>query len=96
VTIERQTSRISDEKLVELFTLGELYMSDFIGEGEKAPPRVPLTLMLDRKSGLLQLKHTAPFEQMYERYWYRSGINKTMTGELKSIAGKATSLIKCA
>jgi hypothetical protein len=30
VTIERQTSRISDERLVELFTLGELYMSDFI------------------------------------------------------------------
>jgi hypothetical protein len=80
---------------VELFTLGELYMSDFIGTGAAAPPRVPLTMMLDRKSGLLQLKHTAPFDQMYEQYWYRSGINKTMTGELKGIARKAQSLIKC-
>jgi hypothetical protein len=96
MTMERQTSRISDGKLVELFTLGSLYMSDFIDEGTAAPPRVPLTLALDRKSGLLQLKHTAPFDRMYEQYWYRSGINKTMTGELQGIARKAASLIRCA
>ncbi len=94
--IERQISRISDGKLVELFTLGNLYMSDFINEGAAPPPRVPLTMALDSKSGLLQLKHTAPFDQMYEEYWYRSGINKTMTGELKNIAQKVPSLIKCA
>ncbi len=94
--IERHTSRISDDKLVELFTLGNLYMSDFIDEGAALPPRVPLTMALDRKSGLLQLKHTAPFEQMYEKYWYRSGINKTMTTELKGIAQKAVSLVRCA
>ena len=95
MVIERQTSRISDEKLVELFTLGNLYMSDFIDGHSKLPPQVPLTMALDRKSGLLQLKHTAPFDQMYEQYWYRSGINKTMTAELKGIAGKAISLVKC-
>jgi hypothetical protein len=96
VTIERQTSRISDEKLVELFSLGDIYMSDFIDARSDPPPRVPLTLALDRKSGLLQLKHTAPFDQMYQQYWYRSGINKTMTAELKGIARKAVTLIKCA
>ena len=83
--IERQTSRITDEKLIELFSLGNLYMSDFIDD-ESSGVRVPLTMMLDRKSGLLQLKHTAPFENMYENYWYRSGINKTMAKELKDIA----------
>ncbi|MFC1907643.1 class I SAM-dependent methyltransferase [Chloroflexota bacterium] len=93
--IERQTSRISDSKLVELFSLGDLYISDFIDEHSTNLVKVPLTMALDRKSGLLQLKHTAPFESMYEEYWYRSGINKTMTEELRSIAGKATSLVNC-
>lgn len=92
--IERLTSRISDEKLVELFSLGDLCLSDFIDDSSSSPIRVPLTMTLDRKSGLLQLKHTAPFEHMYQEYWYRSGINKTMTAELKGIAQKAASLIK--
>ncbi len=93
--IERRTSRISDEKLLELFSLGDLYMSDFIDDNSPSPTRVPLTMTIDRKSGLLQLKHTAPLDQMYEEYWYRSGINQTMTEELKSIALKAPALIKC-
>ncbi len=92
--LERQTSRISDEELVELFSLGDFYMSDFVDE-DTTGIKVPLTMMLDRKSGLVQLKHTAPFEQMYRNYWYRSGMNKTMTEELKGIAQKAQSLIKC-
>lgn len=95
MTIERQTSRISDEKLVELFSLGDFYLSDFIDSPVSDAEKVPLTLALDKKSGLLQLKHTAPFDQMYKEYWYRSGTNKTVTEELKSIARKAVSLIHC-
>lgn len=91
--ITRKTSRISDAKLVELFSLGDLYMSDFV-DSNTTPVKVPLTLMLDRKSGLVQLKHTAPFDNMYCNYWYRSGMNKTMTDELKGIAQKALSLVK--
>lgn len=93
--IERQTSRVSDERLVELFSLGDLFVSDFIDDNSPEPVKVPLTMALDTKSGLLQLKHTAPFDRMYEEYWYRSGINKTMTEELKGIARKALALIKC-
>ena len=63
--LERQTSRISDEKLVELFSLGNLYMSDFIDDYSSSGVKVPLTMTLDIKSGLLQLKHTAPFDKMY-------------------------------
>jgi len=91
----RLKSRISDTELEELFSLGDLYMSDFIDDRSPHPTKVPLTLALDSKSGLLQLKHTAPSEAMYEQYWYRSGINSTMTEELKGIALKAISLIKC-
>lgn len=91
----RQTSRISNEKLVELFSLGDLYLSDFIDDYSASVERVPLVMALDKKSGLLQLRHTAPLDKMYQNYWYRSGINKTMTEELKGIAQKAISLIKC-
>jgi len=95
MTIERQTSRISDGKLVELFSLGDLYVSDFIDDNSTPQlVKVPLTMTLDKKSGLVQLKHTAPFEQMYREYWYRSGMNKTMTEELRGIVQKATSLAK--
>lgn len=92
--IERQTSRISDAKLVELFSLGDLYMSDFV-DSDAASVKVPLTMMLDKESGLVQLKHTAPFDSMYRNYWYRSGMNQTMTSELEGIAQKALSLVKC-
>ena len=91
--IERKTSRITNAKLVELFSLGNLYMSDFIDDNS-VKTAVPLTMMLDKVSGLLQLKHTAPFDNMYRNYWYRSGMNKTMTEELKGIALKALSLVK--
>jgi SAM-dependent methyltransferase len=92
---ERKISRVSDGKLIELFTLGELYLSDFIDDNSPAPVKVPLTLALDKKSGLVQLKHTAPFDKMYNNYWYRSGMNKTMTEELRGISQKAASLVGC-
>jgi len=93
--IERKTCRISGEKLVPIFSLGNLYMSDFIKK--KSNPklgRVPLNLCLAPKSGLVQLSHTPPFDEMYRKYWYRSGTNKTMTEELRNIADSATKLIK--
>ncbi|MFC2002725.1 class I SAM-dependent methyltransferase [Chloroflexota bacterium] len=93
---ERRTSRISDGKLIELFSLDDLYVSDFIDDDCSSQlTKVPLTMTLDKKSGLVQLKHTAPFERMYQEYWYRSSMNKTMTKELKGIVQKATSLVEC-
>lgn len=93
--IKRDTCRISGEKLVHLFSLGDLYISDFIKE--KSNPklgRVPLNLCLGPKSGLIQLSHTPPLDDMYRKYWYRSGTNKTMTEELKNIVKTTTKLIK--
>lgn len=94
MTIEQHISRISDGKLLELFSLGDLYLSDFIDNPVAAEGKAPLTLALDEKSGLLQLKHTPPLDKMYREYWYRSGINKTMVEELKGIARRAVSLIQ--
>ncbi len=89
----RTTCRISGEPLVDLFSLGDLYISDFLPKDmEPRMDRVPLEMALAPKSGLVQLKHTAPFDQMYQHYWYRSGTNESMVEELKQIATSVSRL----
>ena len=83
----RKTCRISGEPLVELFSLGDHYVSDFLPAD--AAPRgdtIPLTMCLAPKSGLVQLAHTPSFDDMYRHYWYRSGTNESMVEELRQIA----------
>ncbi len=92
---ERKTCRISNEKLVDLFSLGETYVSDFIAT-DKKPHLSPidLKLCLAPRSGLIQLAHTVPSDEMYRHYWYRSGTNATMIKELEQIAITTQNLIK--
>lgn len=72
--------------MTELFTLGELYVSDFLKNGET--PRggkVEMKLLMDDDNGMVRLQKAAPFDTMYGKYWYRSGINSIMKTELKDI-----------
>jgi hypothetical protein len=84
--------------LIPILSLGDVYVSDFIKDEalEKEWGKYPLELVLCDKQkggcGLLQLKHTLSSDALYRQYWYRSGINKTMTDELAGIAAKATAL----
>ena len=83
--------------LTSILSLGDLYVSDFIdtpdmSKGIKAPLELVLCNRKDGGCGLLQLRHTVSDEAMYRNYWYRSGINKTMTDELNSIAEKASAI----
>lgn len=83
----RSTCRISGEPLVELFSLGDMHISDFLKPHEEPRiPSTPLTMMLAPQSGLVQLAHTPSFDDMYRHYWYRSGTNESMVAELKDIA----------
>lgn len=70
----------------KLFSLGDLYVSDFISANE--PPRGEKTEMklLLTDDGNVRLEKSAPPETMYGKYWYRSGTNNSMKQELKSIA----------
>ena len=80
--------------MIELFTLGKLYVSDFLKENET--PRgdqIEMKMMLEN-SGNVRLEKSAPLETMYGKYWYRSGINDTMKIELKSIVESIESVIK--
>ncbi len=76
----------------ELFTLGELYVSDFIKD-ETTGQKHELKLVLDEKTGAARLEKSAPLDTMYGKYWYRSGINTTMREELKSIVDSITKLM---
>lgn len=94
-TIHRKTCRVSGEELLPLFSLGDIYVSDFLPKD--AAPRsgpVPLELCLAPKSGLVQLADTASFEDMYKVYWYRSGTNESMVEELRQIATSTSKLAK--
>jgi SAM-dependent methyltransferase len=43
--------------------------------------------------GLIQTRHTVPGAILYSSYWYRSGINRTMTENLHGIAGAVESMV---
>jgi hypothetical protein len=92
----RSTCRVCGSRdLEEVFSLGNLYVSDFPAERNATGIRAPLDLVLCSACKLLQLRHTAPQEIMYTRhYWYRSGITSTMRAALKDIAQSAESLVK--
>ncbi len=44
--------------------------------------------------GLVQLNHSYPHENIYQEYWYRSGVNQTMRDALKNIVESAKVLVK--
>jgi hypothetical protein len=78
----------------ELFTLGELHVSDFLAKDQTPSPKVEMKMVMDESIGAARLEKCAPLNTMYGRYWYRSGINATMRNELKSIVENVNSLIK--
>lgn len=43
--------------------------------------------------GLIQLRHTVPGSILYRSYWYRSGVNQTMTDNLHGIAQAVQALV---
>jgi SAM-dependent methyltransferase len=70
----------------KLFSLGELYVSDFIKQDEEARAgKHDLTLMIDGRYGAARLEKCTPIHSMFGKYWYRSGVNLTMKKELFDI-----------
>lgn len=83
----------NSKKLVDIISLGKIYLSDFVKDKTK-PQKYALVLVMCRNCSLIQLKHTPPQSALYtEHYGYRSGINQTMQNELKEIAEKNLALI---
>jgi len=81
-----RTCRITGEPLEECFTLGDIYVSDFLEEGsERDLGKCRLNMCLS-PSGVFQLDETPDFDAMYSHYWYRSGVNQSMRRFLYEIA----------
>jgi SAM-dependent methyltransferase len=79
----------------KLFSLGELYVSDFINTEEDARAgKHDMTLVIDERYGAARLDKCTPIHSMFGKYWYRSGINQTMKTELKGIVDSVTSVQK--
>ena len=99
----RDSCRICGSKnLTSILNLGDQYFANYSSKSSDVVPfkeKIPLELvrcdkLLDPEScGLVQLRHTTPPNLMYDRYFYRSGINQTMTNNLNEIAKQAISKI---
>ena len=82
-------------KFKEVFSLGEQFINDFVDE-EKIKEGVisPLDLVICDNCELVQLKHTAPQELLYSRfYWYKSGVTATMINALRDITKSIEDLV---
>jgi hypothetical protein len=76
----------------ELFSLGDLYVSDFLSDDEKPRGGKYEMKLILQSNGSVRLEKAAPLDTMYGKYWYRSGVNKTMRDELESIVRNIQSL----
>tara|TARA_Y100001963_G_scaffold160067_1_gene267544 strand:+ start:439 stop:1686 length:1248 start_codon:yes stop_codon:yes gene_type:complete len=88
--------RIADDELIEVFSLGDLYVSDFIKDGESPRAgREEMKLLLSKESGLLQMEKAVDPDFMYGKYWYRSGTNATMKKELEDVVESVIDSVPC-
>lgn len=79
----------------KILDLGSHYVSDFVKKAENSiRNKYSLDLYLDEKIGAARLKELAPSDSMWGKYWYRSGINQSMTLELKSITEQICKRVK--
>ena len=90
-TITRTTCRVChSSNLVPIYSIGEQYVNNFI-EKDKLNEciKAPLEMIFCENCTLLQLKHTAPQELLYARYyWYKSSVTDTMKKALREITAK--------
>ena len=99
----RTTCRIcGSRELAPVLNLGEQLISGAFPEpGGKQPVGRAIPLELVRcdmtrdqdACGLVQIRHTVPGAILYQSYWYRSGVNQTMTRNLHSIATSVEDLV---
>jgi C-methyltransferase-like protein/putative zinc binding protein/methyltransferase family protein len=99
----RETCRIcGSSPLVTILDLGDQCIAGAFRppDSDSMPePKLPLQLVRcdpiehPAACGLVQLRHTVPGSALYYAYWYRSGINRSMTENLHEIAAQAASTV---
>jgi C-methyltransferase C-terminal domain/Putative zinc binding domain/Methyltransferase domain len=99
----RTTCRICGSRhLAPVLNLGEQLISGAFPEpGGRQPVQRAIPLELVRcdmtrdqdACGLVQIRHTVPGAILYQSYWYRSGVNRTMTHNLHGIASGVDEMV---
>jgi len=87
---EYKESVVSGAILEPLFSIGELYVSDFLKEGEKPKgPPCEMALGFDPVSKAVQLTKQPDSDLMWgSMYYYRSAVNPAMREALRDLAEK--------
>ncbi len=81
------------KKLIELFSLGNLYFTGKFSSLKDNIKKKPVTVVLCKSCELVQLAHNYDLKYLYgPDYGYRTGINKTMTNHVKKITENLTKL----
>ncbi|MBN1274047.1 MAG: class I SAM-dependent methyltransferase [Candidatus Aminicenantes bacterium] len=86
--ITRKECRVcGSDRLIPLFSLGTQYVNNFIHKDELDKCiKAPLDMVFCENCSLVQLKHSAPQEILYARfYWYKSGVTETMRRALRDV-----------
>jgi len=78
----------------KLLDLGDHYVSDFVKTQTPNRPKFNLDLYADPAIGAPRLKSQPPHSSMWGQYWYRSGINASMTNELRGIVAEIVGRVK--
>jgi NDP-4-keto-2,6-dideoxyhexose 3-C-methyltransferase len=99
----RTTCRICGSPHLEpVLSLGDQRIAGAFAEpggGQPVQRAIPLELVRcdmsadEQACGLIQTRHTVPGSILYHSYWYRSGINRTMTENLHTIARTVEDLV---
>ncbi len=101
--ITRSTCRICGcRHLAPVLSLGDQRIAGAFADPNGSQPvqrAIPLELVRcdmtqDQEAcGLIQTRHTVPGSILYSSYWYRSGVNRTMTENLHGIARAVESTV---
>lgn len=82
----------------KVLSIGKHFVSDFIKSSAdmEGRNRHSLDLYFDHDLGAVRLdgNDLPPHDAMWGKYWYRSGINASMTRELQGIVAEVTSRVK--
>ncbi|RJQ37075.1 class I SAM-dependent methyltransferase [Candidatus Microgenomates bacterium] len=60
----------------------------------KSKIKIPMTLLLCKKCGLVQLKETVKPDFLYESYFYRSNVSNTMNQDLRDVVSDVCSRVE--
>ena len=88
----------SNNSVNEILKLEPQYIATtFVTDNENNPMakiKIPLTLILCKKCGLVQLKETVKPDLLYKNYFYRTAINETMKRDLQDVVNYAVENVK--